>query len=155
MQELTSNAMGLLTAALLTAAFVSAQEAETLKDALAKGDASVAFSYRYELVDDDEFEKDAHASTLRTALGYRTLPYKGFSLFIQAQNVAPISFVACSSARSARSSSARSRTKHAIVRRGARKPPRSVGLARGKNRSSNFIGVGLRPRRSRTKSTSI
>ena len=88
--ELTSNTIGLLTAALLSAAFVSAQEAETLKDALAKGDASVAFRYRYELVDDGNFEKDAHASTLRTTLGYRTFPYKGVSLFIQAQNVAPV-----------------------------------------------------------------
>ena len=90
MKELTSNTLGLLTVALLTAAFVSAQEAESLKDALAKGDASVGLRYRYELVDDDNFDKDAHASTLRTALGYRTLPYHGFSLFIQAQNVAPI-----------------------------------------------------------------
>jgi hypothetical protein len=90
MKQLTTNTLGLLAAALVTAAAVSAQEAESLKDALATGDASVDFRYRYELVDDGNFEKDAHASTLRTALGYRTLPYKGFSLFIQAQNVAPI-----------------------------------------------------------------
>ncbi len=90
MKELTSNTIGLLTAAVLTAAFVSAQEAESLKDAIAKGDASLGLRYRYELVDDHKFEKDAHASTLRTTLSYRTLPYKGFSLFLQAQNVAPI-----------------------------------------------------------------
>lgn len=66
------------------------QEAESLKDALAKGDPSVDLHYRYELVADDAFDLDAHASTLRTALGYRTLPYKGFSLFIQAQNVTDI-----------------------------------------------------------------
>ncbi len=89
MKELTSNTTGLLAAALLTAAAVSAQEAESLKNALAKGDASVDLRYRYELVDDGNFDKDAHASTLRTVLGFRTLPYKGFSLFIQAQDVAP------------------------------------------------------------------
>jgi hypothetical protein len=91
MRQLTSNTTGLLAATLLIAMTASAQEeeAETLKDALAKGDASVSFRYRYEFVD-GKFEKNAHASTLRTALGYRTLPYKGFSLFIQAQNVAPI-----------------------------------------------------------------
>ena len=93
MKSLTSSTTRLLVAALLlaTAGWTQEQEkAETLKDALAKGDASVSFRYRYEFVDDGNFEKNAHASTLRTALGYRTLPYKGFSLFIQAQHVAPI-----------------------------------------------------------------
>lgn len=68
----------------------AAQEAETLEEALAKGDATVNLRYRYEIVDDVAFDKDAYASTLRTALGYRTLPYRGFSLFVQAQNVAVI-----------------------------------------------------------------
>lgn len=86
----TLNATGLLVATLLATTTASAQEAETLEDALAKGAPSVDLRYRYELVDDGNFEENAHASTLRTALGYRTLPYKGFSLFVQAQNVAPI-----------------------------------------------------------------
>jgi hypothetical protein len=46
--------------------------------------------YRFENVDDGVFEKQAHASTLRTVLGYRTLPYKGLSFFLQAQNVAAV-----------------------------------------------------------------
>ena len=66
------------------------KDAESLKDALAKGDASIDLRYRYEFVVDGNFDLDAHASTLRTAIGYRTLPFKGFSLFLQAQNVAPI-----------------------------------------------------------------
>jgi hypothetical protein len=94
MKPLTRNTIGLLVATLLPALIVTtrlgAQEAETLKDALAKGDASVALRYRYESVGDDTFEKNAIASTLRTALGYRTLPYKRVSLFLQAQNVAPV-----------------------------------------------------------------
>ena len=92
MKQLTSNTIGLLAATLLFTMTASAQEeeAETLKDALAKGDASLSLRYRYELVDDGKFDKNAYASTLRTAIGYRTLPFKGFSLFIQAQNVAPL-----------------------------------------------------------------
>jgi hypothetical protein len=63
-------------------------ERRSLLDALTKGTPSLALRYRYELVDDEAFDKDAHASTLRTVLGYRTLPYHGASVFLQAQNVA-------------------------------------------------------------------
>jgi len=41
-------------------------------------------------VDQDDFDKDANASTLRTTLSYRTLAYKGFSLFLEAENVTDI-----------------------------------------------------------------
>ena len=95
MRKLTIYTIGLLASLWLNAGFAFGQEEEkreeeTLKSALAKGDASINLRYRYELVGDDAFDQDAHASTLRTTIGYRTLPYKGFSLFIQAQNVAPI-----------------------------------------------------------------
>ena len=66
------------------------QKPESFLNSLTKGTPSVALRYRYELVDDAAFDEQAHASTLRTALGYRTLPYRGFSLFLQAQNVAHI-----------------------------------------------------------------
>lgn len=41
-------------------------------------------------MDQDDFDKDANASTLRTTLSYRTLAYKGFSLFLEAENVTDI-----------------------------------------------------------------
>jgi hypothetical protein len=59
----------------------------SLAEALASGKPHVDLRLRYELVDDADFEKDAHALTLRTAFGYRTAPYKGLSLFLEAQNV--------------------------------------------------------------------
>lgn len=65
----------------------SDEEIDSIGDALSKGKASVNLRYRFELVDDENFDKQAYASTLRTALGYRTAPYKGFSLFLEAQNV--------------------------------------------------------------------
>jgi tetratricopeptide (TPR) repeat protein len=66
------------------------EQKKSLTDSLTKGTPSVALRYRYELVDDGAFDREAHASTLRTVLGYRTLPYRGFSFFLQAQNVAAI-----------------------------------------------------------------
>lgn len=94
MRKPTTCTIRLLASLLLIAGVTLGQEEDqeetTLKNALAKGDASIVLRYRYEFVGDDAFDKDAHASTLRTAIGYRTLPYKGFSLFLQAQNVAPI-----------------------------------------------------------------
>ena len=65
-------------------------EPANLKEALSKGDPEVTFNYRFEHVDEDRFDKDANASTLRTTLSYRTLPYKGFSLFLEAENVVDI-----------------------------------------------------------------
>jgi len=66
------------------------EQKKSLTDSLTKGTPSVGLRYRYELVDDGGFDKEAYASTLRTVLGYRTLPYRGFSFFLQAQNVAAI-----------------------------------------------------------------
>ncbi len=36
------------------------------------------------------FEFDAHASTLRTTVGYETSPYRGLSLQLEAENVRPV-----------------------------------------------------------------
>ena len=61
---------------------------ENLKQALAKGKGSVFFRYRYETVTDDAVgDKRAHASTLRTVVSYRTLPFKGLNFYIEAENV--------------------------------------------------------------------
>jgi hypothetical protein len=60
---------------------------ESLADALIHGTPSLALRYRFEVVDEGGFDEDAYASTLRTALGYRTLPYRGASVFLQVQNV--------------------------------------------------------------------
>ena len=56
-------------------------------DAFRQGTPRLNFLYRYEYVGDDAIEKDAHASTLRTALSYRTAPLRGFVFFIEAENV--------------------------------------------------------------------
>lgn len=62
----------------------------SLLEALQGGRVTVDLRYRYEFVDQEGFGSDAHASTLRTALGYRTAPFRGFQLTLQAENVADI-----------------------------------------------------------------
>jgi len=59
----------------------------TLKEALGKGEVKFALRYRFETVDEDRFADEGRASTLRSTLSYRTLPYRGFSLFVEAENV--------------------------------------------------------------------
>lgn len=55
-----------------------------------KGKASLSFRYRYEMVDQENFAKDANASTLRTRLNYKTADYNGWRFFIEADNVTEI-----------------------------------------------------------------
>jgi len=62
-------------------------QAETLGDAFNKGTPLLSFLYRYEEVDQEGFDKNAHASTLRTTVGFKSLPYKNSSFLIEAQNV--------------------------------------------------------------------
>ena len=50
----------------------------------------VDLRYRFETVDQATFDADARASTLRTALSYRSPAWNGFSIFLEAENVAGI-----------------------------------------------------------------
>ncbi len=65
------------------------QEADTLEEAFVEGETKLDLRYRYETVDQDtpDIEKDAHASTLRTVLAYRTLPFHGVSAFLEFEDV--------------------------------------------------------------------
>lgn len=80
-------------AVLCTAAvpnFVLAEEAGSLSEALSKGKVSLDMSYRYESVDQDNISKEAHASTLRSRLGYKTAAFKGVSGFLEFEDVSVI-----------------------------------------------------------------
>jgi hypothetical protein len=61
----------------------TAYAADSLEEAISGGDASLNFRYRYEFVDQEGISKDAGASTLRTRLSYKTLPYNQTSFFIE------------------------------------------------------------------------
>lgn len=62
-------------------------EPSSFKEALAEGKGKVSLRYRFELVDQDNIKKEAEASTLRTTVSYASAPYKGWTLFVEAENV--------------------------------------------------------------------
>ena len=68
----------------------SANATDSLFDAFSNGDSNLSFRYRFEFVDQDGFDKDAKASTVRTRLNYKTETYKGFTFFIEADNVTEV-----------------------------------------------------------------
>jgi Alginate export len=59
----------------------------SLESALINGKAHIDFRYRFETVDQDGFNDDAYASTLRTRLNYLTGDWHGFTAFAEAANV--------------------------------------------------------------------
>lgn len=61
--------------------------ADTFADSITAGDGGLIFRYRFEHVDQDGLPDDANASTLRTRLNYKTLPYNGFSFFVEVDDV--------------------------------------------------------------------
>ncbi|MCX2980734.1 hypothetical protein EYC98_07560 [Halieaceae bacterium IMCC14734] len=85
----------MITTALLPLALAtSVQAADNFSDGIASmvsdGKASVDFRYRFEGVDDENFDKDAKASTLRSRLTLETAAYKGFTAKLEFDNVSDI-----------------------------------------------------------------
>ncbi len=64
--------------------------AEILSQVLEEGQASLDVRYRFEWVDQEDKDRDANASTLRTRLGYKTGAYQGLTGFVELENVAVI-----------------------------------------------------------------
>jgi len=73
-----------------SAAEPAAAVAADLPSALASGKAHLEFRYRLEWVDQEPFGSDATASTLRSRLNYQTGELRGFSAFVEADNVTVI-----------------------------------------------------------------
>ncbi len=84
----------LLLALALNLAAVSLAEDEkapsSLGEAFKQGSLAFSLRFRYEDVSQDGFTKDAHAPTLRTTLGFRSKAFHGFSVFVEAENVAVV-----------------------------------------------------------------
>ncbi|TDT38531.1 alginate export protein [Halospina denitrificans] len=80
-----------LVLALATAPLAAAPvAADPVTEAIKNGEASLSARYRYEFVDQATIPNDAHASTLKTKLGYRTGKVSGFSGFLEAESVTAI-----------------------------------------------------------------
>lgn len=67
----------------LTAAGAAAETTDPLAEIVSGGEAGVELRYRYEFVDQDGFDDNAHASTLRLRLNYDTADWQGFSAFAE------------------------------------------------------------------------
>lgn len=76
-----------LAGALIWAALPCAVPAQDLAQAVADGKAAVELRYRYEFVDQDGFDENANASTLRLRLNYETADWRGFSAFAEFDQV--------------------------------------------------------------------
>ena len=57
--------------------------AESFTEMFTQGKTGVAFRYRFEYVDQDNFTQDAEASTLRGRLNFKTDDWKGFGAFAE------------------------------------------------------------------------
>src|SRR5690606_30412744 len=68
----------------------AAGQAQSLGEALAGGRPGAVFNLRYEDVDQQDGRPDAAALTLRSALSYDSGAYKGFSAFVEVENVASL-----------------------------------------------------------------
>ena len=76
--------------AALQAAADEKEPASTLGGALRDGKFTLGLRYRYEFVDQDGIDDRAHASTLRTAVGYDSRPFHGFSAGFEVEDVTAI-----------------------------------------------------------------
>lgn len=66
------------------------EEAATLGDALKQGSFGLDLRYRFEFVDDDAFDDDGLASTLRSVLKYKSGSWNGVGVFVEMENVADV-----------------------------------------------------------------
>jgi hypothetical protein len=90
----TRFGVGMVCAAFIfvAGAVIGEEPPGSFADALKSGKAGLSFRYRFENVSDDAVAsgKEAQASTLRTALSYRTAAYKNWSFYIEAENVTAV-----------------------------------------------------------------
>ena len=63
---------------------------KTLTDAVVAGDANLNLRYRYEFVDQDGFDENANASTLRIRLNYLSGQWKNWSGFVEMDYVGEV-----------------------------------------------------------------
>jgi len=77
----------IIVAVLFPLSTLAADDASNLGEALKNGTSLVNLRYRFENVDDDNYDDEGRASTLRVGLGYSTKRWKGFSITAEIQSV--------------------------------------------------------------------
>lgn len=66
------------------------ESAKSFTDAVVAGDANLNLRYRYEFVDQDGFDENANASTLRIRLNYKTAQWQDWSGFVEMDYVGEV-----------------------------------------------------------------
>ncbi|HEX5057363.1 MAG TPA: hypothetical protein VFX02_12810 [Gammaproteobacteria bacterium] len=79
-----------IAAILFTPEMAGAADGGSIAEAVTGGKVSLDMRYRIENVEQDNLLEEATASTLRTALGYTTGSYHGFSGYIEFEDVSPV-----------------------------------------------------------------
>lgn len=79
--------LGMLATILAADSALAAEPPTTFVGAVSKGTFSLNLRYRYEDVDQDGVAKHGRASTLRTALAYRTLPWRDLVAAVEVEDV--------------------------------------------------------------------
>jgi len=82
--------MALLMAGWFALSSQAASAAEQPAALMNDGKIALAFRYRYEFVDDDNFPEEAKASTLRSRLSLQSGSYRDFSFFLEADDIREI-----------------------------------------------------------------
>lgn len=80
----------IISTSMLTSLSANADEFEDFSNALKSGTPYLDVRYRYEFVDQENFTRDAKASTVRSRLGYKTGEYRNFSGVLEFENVSSI-----------------------------------------------------------------
>ena len=63
------------------------ETSQTALDRVTEGEISLTFRYRYEYVDQDNFDRNARASTLKSRLTFKSEQYRGLSFLAEVDNV--------------------------------------------------------------------
>ena len=69
----------------------AAEDGDSLDVLIDEGKVKLDFRYRYELVDQDSFDEDANAHTLRTRLGFQSGVWRGWDFNIEVNDVRHLS----------------------------------------------------------------
>jgi len=78
---------GPLASILLLTGFNPAIASESFAEAVSAGKTTLSFRLRQEFVEDDAFDKDGNASTLRTRLAWQSAPWRGLSTLMEFDHV--------------------------------------------------------------------
>ncbi len=81
------SASSLAGSAFAQAASEHGEAPQSVVEAFQQGTVHLGLRYRYEYVDENGIDDNAHASTLRTVLNFRTAALRGFDFFVEAENV--------------------------------------------------------------------